>query len=138
MALVKSENRLATWVILEILFNGFGKSPRVLRSSWIFEWIQFVLQNCEILYSVRGLHPKNSASWYCFTSDVMHKKYKRLVYTSPDLWARFCKANLSNAKNSAWFVSRPILLRSRAIMAVKCDRRWLLSFRCTYKAISSM
>ena len=35
------------------------------------------------------------------TSDVMYKKYKRLVYTSPDLLARFCKANLSNAKNSA-------------------------------------
>ena len=32
------------------------------------------------------------------TSDVMYKKYKRLVYTPPDLLARFCKANLSNAK----------------------------------------
>ena len=28
----------------------------------------------------------------------MYKKYKRLVYTSPDLLARFCKVNLSNAK----------------------------------------
>ena len=26
--------------------------------------------------SVRGLYDKNSASWYCFTSDVMYKKYK--------------------------------------------------------------
>ena len=31
---------------------------------------------------------------------MMCKKYKRLVYTSPDLLARFCKVNLSNAKNS--------------------------------------
>ena len=58
------------------------------------------MQNCEILHSVRGLYDKNSASWYCFTSDVMYKKYKRLVYTFPDLLARFCKVNFSNAKNS--------------------------------------
>ena len=35
---------------------------------------------------------------------VMYKKYKRLVYTSPDLLARFSKVNLSNPKNSAGFV----------------------------------
>ena len=35
---------------------------------------------------------------YYFTSDVMYKWYKRLVYTHPDLLARFCKVNLSNAK----------------------------------------
>ena len=51
----------------------------------------------------RGLYDKNSASRYCFTSDVMYKKYKRLVYTSPDLLARFCTVNMSNGKNSAWF-----------------------------------
>ena len=45
-------------------------------------------------YSVRGLYDKK----YCFTSDVMYKKYKRLVYTPPDLLARICKVNLSNAK----------------------------------------
>ena len=28
---------------------------------------------------------------YYFTSDVMYNKYKRLVYTSPDMLARFCK-----------------------------------------------
>ena len=49
--------------------------------------MQFVLQNCEILHSVRGLYYKNGASKYCFTSDVMYKKYKRLVYTPPDLLA---------------------------------------------------
>ena len=31
-------------------------------------------------------------------SPQMYKKYKRLFYTSPDLLARFCKVNLSNAK----------------------------------------
>ena len=58
---------------------------------------------CKILLSVRGLHDKNSASYYYFTSNVMYKWYKRLVYTHPDLLARFCKVNLSNAKNLAWF-----------------------------------
>ena len=82
-------------------FSGFAKSPRVLRSSWILNECNICI--AEILHSVRGLYDKNSASWYCFTSDVMYKKYKRLVYTPPDLLARFCKANLSNGKNSAGF-----------------------------------
>ena len=34
----------------------------------------------------------------CFTSDVMYKKYKRLVYTSPDLWARFVKQTCRTQK----------------------------------------
>ena len=59
----------------------------------------FVLQNCEILHSVRGLYDKNSASCYCFTSDVMDKKYKRMLYTSQTCWQDFVKyVNLSNAK----------------------------------------
>ena len=36
-----------------------------------------------------------------FTSYVMYKKYKRLVYTPSDLSARFGKVNLSNTKNPA-------------------------------------
>ena len=44
-----------------------------------------------VTFYVRGLYDKKSASWSCFTSDVMYKKYKRSGYTSPNLWARFCK-----------------------------------------------
>ena len=117
------------------VFNGLAKSPRVLRSSWILiEWVKFVLQNCEILHSVRGLYDKKSASWYCFTSDVMYKWYKRLFYTHPDLLARFCKVNLSNAKkfgliNQRW--SRAIIL----INVIEDDCQFLgvhmrLSTRC--------
>ena len=36
-----------------------------------------------------------------FISDVMYKKYKRLVYTPPYLSAKFCKVNLWNTKNLA-------------------------------------
>ena len=35
---------------------------------------------------------------FCFTSVVMYKRYKRLVYTPPDFLARICKVILSNAK----------------------------------------
>ena len=86
------------------------------RSSWMYiDWVQFVLKIYEILHFVRGLYDK----LYCFTSDVMYKKYKRLVYTPPDLLARFCKVNLSKAKNSPDLFpnnlfSRPNLLLSRA------------------------
>ena len=69
-------------------------TPFSANQNWvIFSCILLVLQNCEILHSFRGLYDRNSASWYCFTSHVMYKKYKRLVYTTPDLLARFCKVN---------------------------------------------
>ena len=56
----------------------------------------------------------------------MYKKYKRLVYMPPDLLARFCKVNLLKAKNWPDLFSRPNLRWSRVIIALKCDRRWLL------------
>ena len=94
-------------LVLHIFALVLQKSctPFSANQNWvIFSCVLLVLQNCEILHSVRGLYDENSTSWYCFTSDVMYKWYKRLVYTHPDLLARFCKVNLSNAKNSAWFV----------------------------------
>ena len=43
--------------------NCLAKSPRVLRSIVLnIEWVHFVLQNCEILHSARGLYDKNSPS----------------------------------------------------------------------------
>ena len=73
-------------------FSGFAKSPRVLRSSWI-------LNECNLYFKTVK---------YCILSEVCMIKTaphstKRLVYTPPDLLARFCKANLSNGKNSAGF-----------------------------------
>ena len=115
------------WLVLDLFFGVFSQSkticnlhscykfalvlhqfalvlqksctPFSANQNWvIFSCILLVLQNCEILHSVRGLYDKNSASWYYFTSAVMYKKYERLVYTSLDLLVRFCKVNLSNAK----------------------------------------
>ena len=33
---------------------------------------------------------------------MMYKKYKRLVYTSPDLLARFCKINCKLVERKNW------------------------------------
>ena len=78
-------------------------------------------------------------------SDVMYKKYKRLVYTSPDLFARFCKVNLSNAKTSASFVFQEFVFPG----LIYCDQEplWLcyflgviirLSTRCKIKFTLSL
>ena len=51
------------------VLNGFTKSPRLIVLT--IDWVQFVLKNCEIVHSVRGLYDKQ----YCFNSDVMYQKY---------------------------------------------------------------
>ena len=86
-------------------FSGFAKSPRVLRSSWIP-----VLNECNVYFKIvkycilpEVCMIKTAPHSHLRLSDVIYKKYKRLVYTPPDLLARFCKANLSNGKNSAGF-----------------------------------
>ena len=58
---------------------------------------------------------------YCFTSDVMYKKYKRLVYTPPDLLARICKVNLAcrTQKNSAWFVFLEFVFEALSTAVIK-------------------
>ena len=69
-------------------------------------------------YSVRGLYDKK----YCFTSDVMYKKYKRLVYTPSDLLAKICKVNLSNAKKCGLICFPRISFRG----LIYCDQEPLL------------
>ena len=143
LTLVKSENRLAVWVILEIFWTVLLKAHACFVRFWILEWMQFVLKNCEILHFVWGLYNKKSASYHCFTSGVMYKKYEMFVYTHPELLARFCWVNLSTAKIRPDLFSKnsfsmPNLLVWGAIMALKCDRRWLLFFGCIYTAINSM
>ena len=40
----------------ENILNGFAKSPQLIILN--IDWVQFVLNNCEILRSVRGLYYK--------------------------------------------------------------------------------
>ena len=63
-----------------------GDFGNFLVSLKAHDWSSWTLKNCEMPYSVRGLYDKK----YCFTSDVMYKKYKRLVCTPSDLLARIC------------------------------------------------
>ena len=73
--------------------------------------MQFVLQNCEKLHSV--LYDKKTASQSAvYLPNVIYKKYKRLVYTPPDLLARFCKVNLSNTKRAFFFYFIFLILAS--------------------------
>ena len=84
--------------------NSFAKSPRVLRTVLNIQWVQFVLKNCE----------------NCILSEVcMIKTAPHIIKIRPDLFS----TNL---------FSRPNLQGSRATMAIKCDRRWLLFFGCIY------
>ena len=53
-----------------------------------------------------------------FTSDVIYKKNKRLVYMPRDLLARFCKVNLSNPKKSAYFFFLSASLLDKGMQAI--------------------
>ena len=103
-------------------WNGFAKSPRLIVLN--IDWVQFVFKNCEIPHSVRGLYDK----YYCFTSDVTYKKYKRLAYTAPDLLARICRVNLSNAKKFGLICFPRICFRG----LIYCDQELLnrLALEC--------
>ena len=105
-------NSLLFWSVTLLMFIQTLDTARTanlskVRTGWPYRWFwksticrpeywlsAICLENCEILHSVRGLYAKQN----CFVSDVMYKKYKRLVYRPSDLLARFCKVNLSNAK----------------------------------------
>ena len=54
LALVKSENRLAVLIDFGNVLDGFAKSQGLIVLN--IDWVQFVLKNCEILPSVRGLY----------------------------------------------------------------------------------
>ena len=68
----------------------------------VFEWMQFVLQNCEKLHSAfQGLYDSKTAphGMYCLPQMwCITEKYKNLLYAPPDLLARFCKVNVLNIK----------------------------------------
>ena len=119
-------------------FNGLAKSPRVVRSSWILDECNLcckIVQYC-ILSEVcvlKTVTPSTvSPQMWCING------IKGWFYTQPDLLARFCKVNLSNAKkfDRIFF---PGLIDLTVIKShygwFKCDRRWLLF---AYEVINSM
>ena len=118
-------------------FNGLAKSPRELRSSWILnecnlscKIVKYSKNNCILS---EACMVKQRLIVYCFSSDVMYKKYKRIVTRHQIGWQDFIKQTCRKQKTRPDLFSknlffRPNRLWSRAIMALKCDRRWLLFF----------
>ena len=111
---------------------------QTLHSSIVLnmEWVQFVFQNCEILLSEVCMIKTTP---YITVSPQMWCIKSRLVYTPPDFVKQTCRTQtirLDFFPKNLFF--GPNLLWPRAIMALKCDRRWLLFFGCTYKAINLM
>ena len=97
-----------------------AKSPRLIVLN--IDWVQFVLKNCEIPFILSEVCMINR---YCFASDVMYNKYKRLVYTPSDLLARISKVNLSNAKKFGLICFPRICFRG----PIYCDQEplWFLN-----------
>ena len=99
-------------------FSGFAKSPRAFRSSWI-------LNECNFYFKIVRYY---SLSEVCMIKTAPHSTVSPQmwcikIYTPPDLLERFCKANLSNAKN--WACFRRICFRG----LIYCDQEplWLLN-----------
>ena len=83
------------------------------------EWEQFVFQNCEILLSEVWIiktapHSTLTPQMWCVKGRM-----------PPDFLARFCKANLSNAKNLAWFVFQEFV--SGGLNFCDQEPSWLLN-----------
>ena len=111
------------------LLNGFAKSPQL--TDLHIDWVQFVLKNCEILHSVRGVYDKQSVSprmwciksikgWFTH-SRICWQNFVKKTCRKQKLWPDLFSKNLFSRSNLLW---------SRAIMALECDRRWLLFFGC--------
>ena len=79
-----------------------------------------VIPQIGCIKSIKGWFTRPQICWQDFVKQTCRTQKIR-----PDL--------LSNN-----LFSRPNLLWSRAIMAIKCDRRWFVIFGCTYKAINSI
>ena len=94
------------------------------------DWSSWTLTECNLCWKIVKYRILSEVCMinctYCFTSDVMYKKYKRLVYTPPDLLARICKVNLSNAKKFSLICFPRICFRG---LIYSCDQEplWLLN-----------
>ena len=121
------------------IFEGFAKSPHVLRSSWI-------LNECNWYWKIVK---------YCILSEVCMIKTAPHSIVSPQMWClKGMKVGLHTPRfdgNILWnkllkrkkirpdLFSKPNLLWWRAIVVLQCDQRWLLfvgvhmrlSTRCT-------
>ena len=98
-------------------FSGFAEGPRLFPLSWI-------LHECNLYFKLWNT---------TFCPGSVWKKQRVLVlfhlrsdvYTSPDLLARFCKANLSNAKKFG--LIRFTIICFPGLIYCDKDSLWLLN-----------
>ena len=129
LALIKTENWLAVWVILEVFWTVSLK---------VHNWSSWILTECNLSWKIVK---------YCVLSEVCMInstvspqmwciKIIKGWFTHPQIcWQEFVNKPVEPKKIrpdlfSKNLFSRPNLLWSRAIMALECDRRWLLFFGC--------
>ena len=106
--------------------NGFAYKPH--------DWSSWILTECNLSWKLVKYRIPSEVCMInstVLTSDVMYKNYKRLVQTPPDLLARICKVNLSNAKQFGLTCFPRSCFRGLIYCDLECDRRCLLFFLCT-------
>ena len=88
LATARTAKVRTSWLYVWFWFTGLAKSPRVLRSSWILN--EFILSEVCMIKTVP--HGTISPQIWCING------IKGWFTRTPDLLARLCKVNLSNAK----------------------------------------
>ena len=112
-------------------FERFRKKPTIDRPEY------WKIVKCRILSEVCMIKSTVSPQMWCIKSikgwfthpQICWQDFVKQTCRKQKIWPHLFSQNL---------FSRPNLLWSRAIMAFECDRRWLLFFGSTYKAINSM
>ena len=102
--------------------NGFAKRQRL------------------IVLNIDGVQLFWKTVKYCILSEVCMINTAPHSTVSPQMWCIksikgwFTHLQICSQKIQPDLFSRPNLLWSRAVMALECDRRWLLFFWWTYKS----
>ena len=136
-ARTRNENRLAVWVILEIFWTVSLKAHD--WSSWILTKcnLSWKIVKCRILSEVCMINSTVSPQMCCIKSI-------KGWFTHPQIcWQEFLKLTCRTHKKFGLICFpricfRGLVLWSRAIVALECDRRCLLFGGCTNKAVNSM
>ena len=136
--LPKSEDKIKT----QAGFFAFDKIYFI-----IYKILPTNLVACQAFYSFYTSHLRYTVPWGVVFTDlgqillffaVFFFFFFCRIQTTPDLLARICKVNLSNAKKLGQICFPRICFRGLIYWDLECDRRCLLFCGCVYKAINSM
>ena len=103
------------------MMQDFRQSSEAVGLSQVSNMLRELTGQISAHYSsfeIKNTHlplfrPDQGPHTVLFTSDMMYKKYKWLIYTPPDLSARFCnKSKLVEHKTSFFYFSLPFRQRN--------------------------